>query len=202
NFSQLGQLRVSIKNDNGIEVSSPNFTFNGKIPDALKKNCDPPQNEKLNCNQVSIPLPSSPGNYTLQLLPTSTTAQQPQPSEAIKFQVAATPPKIVSFTLNGQPPNPAIAVPLRVGQTITVNWQVEGDDTTAKLDPIGDVPITGSQRLPVTPTLSRIALAATNKQGQTIERAFLVQVQLPPSPSPSPTVNPVLPSPAVPLRSR
>ncbi len=195
NFSQLATLNVIGKDDNGVAIPSSSFTFN-KIP----LGCQPPQGEKLSCDRVGITLPPIPGGYTLQLQPISNTSQQPQPSTPIKVLVAATPPKIVAFTLNGATLSRSEAVSLKAGQTVTIEWQVQGDDTTVKLEPIGNVPNSGAQPIPVTPTLSRIALTATNKQGQSVEQAFLVQVQLPPSPSPSLSPNIQLRAPRLPAR--
>ena len=184
NFSQMTQLVAIGKSDNGIAIAPTIFNFQGQIPQNLRLNCTRSGNDELACNKVEVKLPLTPGGYTLQLDPTSNSQQQPQPSEAIKIQVLATAPKIVSFTLNGKTTQQSPTVFLKEGQTITLKWQVKGNDVNVTLDPFGNVATSGSSTLKATTNLSQIALTATNNQGQSVKQAFLVQVQSPLPPSP------------------
>jgi hypothetical protein len=198
NFSQMTQLLANGKSDSGIAISPLSFNFNGKIPQDLRQYCSQTLNDELSCNNLPVTLPNIPGAYTLQLLPKSNTYQQPQLSEAIKFQILATPPKIISFTLNDKTQQQSSTLFLEEKEIITLKWQIEGDDLNVKLSPIGNVPASGSITLKATTNLSEIVLTATNKHGQSISQAFLVQVQsIPPipTPNPSPNFSPVLPPP-------
>lgn len=178
NFSQMSQLVAIGKSDNGIAIAPTTFNFKG-----IPNNCKLSGNDELACNNVEAKIPPTPGGYTLQLQPKSNNPQQPQPSEAIKIQVLATAPKIVSFTLNGKTTQQSPTVFLKEGQTISLKWLVQGDDVSVTLDPFGNVAASGSSTLKATTNLSQIALTATNNQGQSVKQAFLVQVQsLPPSP--------------------
>ncbi len=184
NFSQMTQLVAIGKSDNGSAIAPTTFNFKGQIPQNLHLNCKPSGNDELACNKVEAKLPPLPGGYTLQLQPKSNNPQQPQPSEAIKIQVLATAPKIVSFTLNDKTMQQSPTVFLKEGQTITLKWLVQGDDVSVTLDPFGNVPASGSSTLKATTNLSQVALTATNNQGQSVKQAFLVQVQSPLPPSP------------------
>ena len=68
---------------------------------------------------------------------------------------------------------------LKVSETITLNWQVHGDNVKVRLEPLGDVPASGSRTLKATTGLSEIILTAETEQGQSVKRTFLIQVDTP-----------------------
>ena len=68
---------------------------------------------------------------------------------------------------------------MKVGEVVTLNWQVQGDDAQVQLEPLGDVPASGSRTLKATTGLSEITLTAQNQQGQSVKRTFLIQVDKP-----------------------
>ena len=210
NFSQLSQLQVMGQLEEGKQELLKTYDFQKQIPPELTQQCQPPVNETLICSNVDLGLPAKPGNYAINLQPVSTGSRKSPASEAILAEVKATPLQITNFTLNNQSPEVNPSVFLKVGEIITLNWQIEGDDVKVKLEPLGDVPASGSLTLKATSDLSEITLSAETEQGQSVKRTFLIQVDalepiqkptdsLPPinseaSPNPeaSPTVRPNL----------
>lgn len=191
NFSQLGQLQVMGQLKEGKPTILKTFDFQKQIPLELTKQCQPPINETLICSNVDIGLPAKPGNYAISLQPISSESQkQPPPSKPIQVQVKATPTKILDFTLNGQSSETNPSIFLKAGQVVTLNWQIQGDDVKVKLEPLGDVPASGSRTLKATTGLSQIGLTAETEQGS-VKRAFLIQVDTPKPPQ-KPT-NPLIP---------
>ena len=201
NVSQLGQIQVIGQLQEGKPALLKTYDFEKQIPPELTKQCQPPVNETLSCANVDIGLPAKPGNYGISLQPVSSGSQkQSPPSKAIQVQVKATPLQITNFTLNNQSSEVNPSMFLKVGQVVTLNWQVQGDNVKVKLEPLGDVPASGSRTLKATTNLSEIILTAETEQGQSIKRAFLIQVDLPkplpvntPKPLQKPT-NPLPPS--------
>ncbi|MGB7417081.1 MAG: hypothetical protein WA902_23000, partial [Thermosynechococcaceae cyanobacterium] len=105
--------------------------------------------------------------------------KQAPPSEPIPVEVKGKPPQILAFTINGQRAEANPSLFLKPGQVMTLNWQVEGDDLKVNLEPLGDVSTKGSKTFKATTGLSQIVLTAANKQGQSVKRAFLIQVDSP-----------------------
>lgn len=189
NFSQLGQLQIIGQLEEGNHELLKTYNFQKQIPPELTKQCQPPVNETLSCSNVDIGLPAKPGNYTISLKPVSSGSQKQSPaSKAIQVQVKATPLRIINFTVNNQSSEGNASMFFKVGQDVTLNWQVQGDDVKVKLEPLGDVPASGSRTLKATTSLSEIVLTAETEQGQSIKRAFLIQVDKPtPEPVQMPT---------------
>lgn len=198
NFSQLGQLQVIGQLKDAKPTLFKTYDFQKQIPPELTKQCQPPVNETLSCSNVNIELPAKPGDYAISLQPVSNGSQkQLPPSKAIQVQLKATPLRVMNFTLNNQSSETNPSIFLKVGQVVTLNWQVQGDDVKVKLEPLGDVPASGSRTFKATTNLSQIILTAETEQGQSVKRAFLLQVDTPkPLPKPtntsSPTVIPFL----------
>ncbi|MEH2364204.1 COG1470 family protein [Nostoc sp.] len=196
NFSQLGQLQVIGQLKDGKPTLFKTYDFQKQIPPELTKQCQPPVNETLSCSNVDIGLPAKPGDYAISLQPVSNGSQkQSLPSKAIQVQLKATPLRVMNFTLNNQSSETNPSIFLKVGQFVTLNWQVHGDGVKVKLEPLGDVPASGSRTFKATTNLSQIILTAETEQGQSVKRAFLLQVDMPkPLPKPintsSPTVIP------------
>lgn len=180
NFSQLGQLQVmgQLKEDKSTLLKT--YDFQKQIPPELMKQCQPPVNETLSCSNVNIGLPAKPGDYAISLQPVSSGSQkQSPPSKAIQVQLKAIPLQIVDFTLNNQSSETNPSMFLKVGQVVTLKWKVQGDGAKVKLEPLGDVPASGSRTLKATTSLSQIVLTAETEQGQSVKRAFLLQVDTP-----------------------
>ena len=179
NFSQLGQLQIMGQLVEGKQELLKTYDFQEQIPPELTKQCQQPVNETLICSNLDIELPDKPGNYAINLQPVSSDQQQSPVSKAIQVQVKATPLRITNFTLNNQSSEVNPSVFLEVGQIVSLNWQIEGDDVKVKLEPLGDVPASGSRTLKATTGLSEIILTAETEQGQSVKRAFLIQVNTP-----------------------
>ncbi|MEH2247666.1 COG1470 family protein [Nostoc sp.] len=197
NFSQLSQLQVMGQFNEGKPTLFKTYDFQKQIPLELTKQCQPPVNETLSCANVDIGLPAKPGNYAISLQPVSSGSQKQSPlSKAVQVQLKATPLQIMNFTLNNQSSEANPSIFLKVGQVVTLNWQVQGDGVKVKLEPLGDVPASGSRTFKATTNLSQIILTAETEQGQSVKRAFLLQVDTPkPLPKPintnSPTPKPL-----------
>ncbi len=188
NVSQLSQLQVTGQLQEGKPMLLKSYNFAKQIPPELTKQCQPLVNETLSCTKVDIGLPAKSGNYEISLQTVSSSRQnQSLPSKAIQAQVKATPLRITNFTLNNQSSEVNPSMFLQVGQVVTLNWQVQGDDLKVKLEPLGDVPARGSRTLKATTNLSEIILTAETEQGQSIKRAFLIQVD---TPKPLPVATP------------
>ena len=180
NFSQLGQLQVIGQLEEGKPMLLKTYDFQKQIPPELTKQCQAPVNETLSCSNVDIGLPAKPGNYAISLQPVSSGNQnQSSLSKAIQVQLKATPLRIMNFTLNNQSSEASPSMFLKVGQVVTLNWQVQGDGVKVRLEPLGDVPARGSRTLKATSNLSQIILTAETEQGQSVKRAFLIQVDTP-----------------------
>jgi hypothetical protein len=195
NFSQLGQLRVMGQIKEGKPILLKTYNFQKQIPSELAKQCQPPINETLTCSNVDLGLPAKAGDYTISLQTVSKGSQkQSPPSAPMQVQVKATPLKILAFTLNGQSSETNPSLFLKAGQVVNLNWQIQGDDVKVKLEPLGDIPANGSRTLKATTGLSQITLTAEAEQGQSVKRAFLVQVDTPkPVQSPIKPVSPIRP---------
>lgn len=188
NFSQLSQLQVIGQLEEGKRELLKTYDFQKQIPPELTKQCQPPVNETLSCSNVDIGLPAKPGKYIISLKPVSSGTQKQSPvSKAIRVEIKATPLQIINFTVNGQSSEVNPSMFFKVGQVVTLNWQVQGDDVKVKLDPLGDVPASGSRTLKATTGLSEIVLTAETEQGRSIKRAFLIQVD---KPTPKPVEKP------------
>jgi hypothetical protein len=194
NFSQLDRLQVMGQLEEGKQKLLKTYNFQQQIPPELTEQCQPPVNETLICSDVDLELPAKPGNYTINLQPVSSGSQKSPASEAIQVEVKATPLQITNFTLNNQSPEVSPSVFLKVGEIITLNWQVPGDDVKVKLEPLGDVPASGSRTLRATASLSEIILTAETEQGQSVKRTFLIQVNAPrPIQKPTNSLPPINP---------
>jgi hypothetical protein len=110
--------------------------------------------------------------------------------------VKAIPLKILQFTLNGKSSVETPSIFLNVGQRIDLRWQVSGD-AKVQIEPLGDVPASGSKTLKATTGLSQIVLTAQAAEDQSVKQAFLVQVDTPQSPK-NPDNNLLLPTPNAP----
>jgi hypothetical protein len=194
NFSQLGQLQVMGQLKEGKPMLLKTYNFQNQIPPELTKQCQPPVNETLICSNVDIGLPTKAGDYAISLQAVSSGSQKPSPpSKPIQVQVKATPTKILAFTLNGQSSEANPSLFLKAGQVVNLNWQVQGDDVKVKLEPLGDVPASGSRTLRATTGLSQVTLTA-EAEGQSVKRAFLVQVDTPKPPQkPNNPLRPIRP---------
>ncbi len=180
NASQLSELQVFSQLKGGKPKLIKTYDFQQDIPPELVKQCQHPVNEELICSGVRVGLPETPGNYAITLQTVSKSSQkQAPPSKPIPVEVKGKPPKIVTFTLNGQSSETNPSLFLRSGQVVNLDWKVEGDELTVNLEPLGNVAVNGSRTLKATKGLSQIVLTAVNKQGQSVKRAFLVQVDSP-----------------------
>ena len=186
NFSQLALLQVMGQPENGKPQLLKTYDFQKQIPLELNEQCQSPVNETLVCSDVNIELPTQPANYEISLQLFSKSQKQLPLSETIQVQVKGTPLRITNFTLNARSSEVNPSAFLKVGEIVSLNWQVEGDDVKVKLEPLGDVPASGSRTLKATTGLSEVTLTAENEQGESVKRTFLIQVDAP-KPIPKPT---------------
>jgi hypothetical protein len=185
NFSQLDQLQVMGQLKGGKPTLLKTYNFQKRTPSELTKQCSISANESLICSNVDIGLPTKAGDYGISLQTVARGSRKQSPlSKPIQVQVKAIPAKILAFTLNGQRSETDPSLFLKVGQVINLNWQVLGDNVKVKLEPLGDVPASGSRTLKATAGLSQITLTAGAEQGQSVKRAFLIQVDVPTPPKP------------------
>jgi hypothetical protein len=179
NVSELSELQVFSQPKEGKPTLIKTYDFKQQIPPELSKQCKPSK-ETFACSNVNIGLPAQPGDYAIHLQTVAKSGQkQASPSKPVPVQVKGKPPKILAFSLNGQntATNPSIF--LKTGQVVQLAWQIEGDDLTVNLEPLGNVPAHGSRTLKATKELSQVILTVANKQGISIKQAFLVQVDTP-----------------------
>ena len=179
NFSQLDKLQVMGQSGEGEPEVLKTYNFQKKIPLELQKQCQPPVNDTLVCSKVDLESPAKPRKYAINLQSIYSGSQQSSVSKAIPIEVRSTPLKITNFTLNNQSSDANPSVFLNVGETITLNWQVDGDNVKVRLEPLGDVPASGFRTLKATTGLSEIILTAETEQGQSVKRTFLIQVDTP-----------------------
>ncbi len=196
NASQLGELQVFSQPTEGKPKLIKTYDFKFQMPPELIQHCKPLITEELVCSNVKVGLPATPGKYAISLQTISKTSQnQAPPSEPLPVKVQGKPPEIAAFTLNGQSAETHPSLFLRAGEIVNLEWQIEGDDLTVNLEPLGDVTTHGSRTLKATKDLSQIILTAVNQQGQSVKRSFLVQVDSPEGQPP--VTDPNAPKPAV-----
>ena len=179
NFSQLDKLQVMGQSEEGEPELLKTYYFQKQIPSELQKQCQSPVDDTLVCSEVDLKLPAKPGKYAIDLQPVYGESQKSPVSKAISVEVRSTPLEITNFTLNNQSSDVSPSVFLKVSETITLNWQVHGDNVKVRLEPLGDVPASGSRTLKATTGLSEIILTAETEQGQSVKRTFLIQVDTP-----------------------
>ena len=179
NFSQLDKLQVMGQSEEGEPELLKTYYFQKQIPSELQKQCQPPVDDTLVCSKVDLKLPTKSGKYAIDLQPVYGESQKSPVSKAISVEVKSTPLEITNFTLNNQSSDVSPSVFLKVSETITLNWQVHGDNVKVRLEPLGDVPASGSRTLKATTGLSEIILTAETEQGQSAKRTFLIQVDTP-----------------------
>lgn len=132
NLEQLVTFTV-ITTKNGTKVTIP-LKLN---PEQLKELCGEPQKQLLTCDNIFfnkiIGNISRSGKYAFEFQVESKSSQQSSKvSEKIEVEILPHPGKIVTFTLNGQqaPAN----IPISVGTPLNLQWKVEGDEVTVRLN--------------------------------------------------------------------
>jgi hypothetical protein len=179
NLSQLTQLQITGQRRGEIPILLKTYDFRQFIPLELAQYCQSPISETLTCNNISLGLPTKPGNYAINLQTTSRHQSLPNSANPpLQVQVKPSVPTILAFTLNGLSSQTNPSIFLKSGQVMRLDWAVQGDDVKVRLEPLGDVPSHASKTLKATQHLSQITLTAANER-QSVQRAFLIQVDTP-----------------------
>ncbi|MBD2514497.1 hypothetical protein H6G93_05645 [Nostoc sp. FACHB-973] len=195
----LAQVQVIGSADDGTSYGEPiTYKFNqGNIADPkLQKLCTQ-QNQQLQCTNIPLPAYKS-GKFAFEIKAFPNNGSQKTDSKKIESKIAILPKpfQIVSFTINGsEEPNRE----LNEGTTATLSWRVEGEkeNIQVKLQPYGDVQLSGSKQLTVNRAFpTQIILQVSDKSGNQPpqERGFAIQFIPKPQPSPIPPINPTPPT--------
>jgi len=147
-------------------------------------------NKQENPLECSVPISfATEGNndLSIRLISNYEPHNQPEPiSEQLEGSIAIEKPsiplEIIRFTINGRTNGP---VPVKIGQRITLSWQVKGEDVTVRIEGSGNrFRSRGSTVLgPYPPgTYRSIVLSATDEEGKTDRAVIDIQVESPPEP--------------------
>ncbi|WP_445634423.1 CARDB domain-containing protein [Nostoc sp. DSM 114161] len=195
----LGQIQITGSADDGTSYSEPiTYKFNkGNITDPkLQKLCTQ-QNQQLQCANIPL-LAYKAGKFAFEIkaFPNNGSQKTDSKKTESKIEILPKPFKITSFTINGsEQPN----LELNEGTTATLRWRVEGEkeNIQVKLQPYGDVELSGSKQLIVnrafpTQIILQVNDISGNQKPQ--ERGFAIQFIPKPQPTPIPPINPIPPN--------
>lgn len=204
---QLKAIQVVGRNAEQAIASPPlTFTFQTDIP---SEQAIPPEQrippelkpfcvidaQDLVCRGVPTGLQHA-GTYTIDVvvIPEGAAPESPIIGTSTPVKIQARPPRLLQFTLNGQPAAPDYLVPIDDGESpkpITLAWAVENNPgTQVTLMPTpGTVEPIGSLSLAVGPDPGKlpIMLQVTNSAGETVTRSLTITTY-DPTPDPPPTV--------------
>ena len=182
---QIRDVRAIVRTAEGEQAGEPvgeplQFSFRGGVPDELEEECTIA--EQLVCQNVPTGI-RAVGNYTieLQVSPGGVPGSQPR-SRRMGPVAIAPPPEIVTFTVNGEPVPPKILLPIEDGilpAPLSLNWEATGSEgTNVQLLPSpGDVPLSGSLELPLSPspTTMTLMLQVTSPSGTQVVQAVAIE---------------------------
>ncbi|MGK7911799.1 MAG: hypothetical protein AB4050_10025 [Synechococcus sp.] len=182
---QIQDVRAIVRIVEGEQAGEPvgeplRFSFREGVPDELEEECT--VEEQLVCQNVPTGI-RTVGDYTieLQVSPGGVPGSQPR-SRRIGPVAIAPPPEIVTFTVNGDPVPPKILLPIEDGilpAPLALDWEATGSEgTNVQLLPSpGDVPLSGSLRLPLSPspTTTTLMLQVTSPTGTQVVQAVAIE---------------------------
>ncbi|MGK7906086.1 MAG: hypothetical protein AB4040_02500 [Synechococcus sp.] len=178
---QIQDIRAIVRTPEGDPVGQPFlFSFRDGIPSFLEEECT--ISDLLVCQNVPTGLRTI-GTYTIELLvsPGGVPGAPPRARRIGPITIAP-PPQIVTFTVNGDPVPPKLLLPIEDGilpTPLTLNWTAMGSEgTSAQLLPSpGDVPLSGSLELPLSPspTTTTLMLQVTSPSGTQVVQAVAIE---------------------------
>lgn len=184
NPEQLQELKLIGRSvDNKVVVPLKTYDFRQGIPSELSRSCW--INSKLICQKVPTNARKG-GDYIFELtaIPKRGTREKiiTKKSDTIQVNSYVIPPKISSFSVNGQPALPKYIIPVTPQMkpiNFRFNWQVEGGkDITVKLLPVpGRVALEGSIFYPISqqPGVEIIQLLVEGESGEKLSRTVAIE---------------------------
>ncbi len=193
---QLQRLHLIGRNAEGA-VATPTFSFDFQtgIPKELRDFCT--LETQLMCWNVPTSLRQA-GTYTFELMaiPKGEPSAEPILITSEPTQIQPRPPRLLAFTLNGEPAQPNYLVPVDEGQPLVnleLAWEVENNPgTKVILMPApGDIPLKGSLPVPLSPEPGEtlVSLQVTNVAGEQLMRSITITTYDPTPESPTIVVN-------------
>lgn len=149
--TQLKRIDIISKTEDGRLLDKGGTSFNfkkgGIVPESIKKLCDSDiNNQILRCKNIPA-LINTPGNLTFELQAVSEGSDRYSVSpNPIKVKALPKPLSIVYFRINNSE-NSSMA--FKEGQTITLEWKVQGDimcETSVNLSSHGTVDSQGTKK--------------------------------------------------------
>ncbi|MBE9078769.1 hypothetical protein IQ241_15940, partial [Romeria aff. gracilis LEGE 07310] len=193
---QLRGLRLIGRDATGAEAAPPIlFDVEAGLPQELTEFCR--LEARLVCRNVPTGLRRA-GTYTFDLIAIPRGEQPEEPILATSEPVVIQPrsPRLLSFTLNGEPAQPNYLVPIDEGKPLTtleLAWEVENNPgTQVMLMPApGDVATQGKLPLPLSPEPGEttVTLLVTNAAGEQLTRAININTYDPTPETPTVVVN-------------
>lgn len=193
---QLASLHLMGRDAEGtIAIPTLSFDFQSGLPKELTDFCT--LTTQLVCQNVPTGLRQA-GIYTFDLIAVPKGEQPEEPilltSEPTHIQPR--PPRLLTFTLNGEPAQPNYLVPVDEGQpliNLELAWEVENNPgTKVILIPApGDVPTEGALPVPLSPEPGEtlVSLQVTNVAGEQLTRSITITTYDPTPESPTIVVN-------------
>ena len=178
---QVQEIAAIFTTSEGEPVGDPLlYPFNEGIPANLEEECT--IEEMLVCQNVPTGV-RAVGTYNieLQVSPDGAPNAPPRPRRIGPIAIDP-PPQIVTFTANGIPVPPKLLLPIEDGilpAPLTLSWTAAGSEgTKVQLLPSpGDVPLSGSLKLPLSPSpaSSMLKLQVTSPSGTQVVQAVTIE---------------------------
>ncbi|MEM9264319.1 MAG: hypothetical protein AAGA46_02225 [Cyanobacteria bacterium P01_F01_bin.13] len=193
---KLQSLHLVGRNAEGV-VTTPTFSFDFQpgLPKELMDFCR--LETQLVCQNVPTSLRQA-GIYTFDLIaiPKGEQPEEPILLTSEPTQIQPRPPRLLKFTLNGEPAQPNYLVPVDEGQPLVnleLAWDVENNPgTKVMLMPApGDVSVEGTLPVPLSPEPGEtlVSLQVTNVAGEQLTRSITITTYDPTPESPTIVVN-------------
>ncbi|MEO0456530.1 MAG: hypothetical protein AAF152_08095 [Cyanobacteria bacterium P01_A01_bin.114] len=193
---QLQGVQLVRQNAEGAAVASPIlFDFQAGLPEALTPFCT--VEAQLVCRGVPTGLRQS-GTYTFGLvaIPQGEQPETPIVATSDPTYIQPRPPRLISFTLNGEPVQPNYLVPIDEGQPLVnleLAWEAENNPgTEVMIMPApGHVPTKGTLPVPLSPEPGEtiVSLQVTNAAGEQLTRSVAIATYDPTPETPTVIVN-------------
>lgn len=193
---QLASLHLTGRDAAGTVVTPTlSFDFQSGIPKELTDFCT--LETQLVCQHVPTGVRQA-GLYTFDLIavPKGDPPKEPILLTSEPTQIQPRPPRLLAFTLNGEPAQPNYLVPVDEGQpliNLELAWEVENNlGTKVILMPApGDVPTEGAMPVPLSPEPGEtlVSLQVTNVTGEQLTRSITITTYDPTPESPTVVVN-------------
>ncbi len=193
---QLKTLHLVGRDAEGTVVTPLfSFDFQAGLPSELTNFCL--LETQLICRNVPTGLRQA-GTYTFDLMaiPKGESPEKPILLTSEPTQIQPRPPRLLTFTLNGEPAQPNYLVPVDQGQpliNLELAWEVENNPgTQVMLMPApGNVPVEGVLPVPLSPEpgAMQVSLQVINVAGEQLTRSITITTYDPTPESPTIVVN-------------